>query len=254
MSDWNASTTNTNPEDEGAGFGRFHVSGASSLTDRGLELLSMPTASARHLGMEHLKRAHAASDRLATCVLGMCALSGAFGELNEHAGVALLEEAADMGSHRAENHLARYRLSHWEGPRLAPTDGLDGRDRRRVERDNAERVREHRNETRRVWKYLRGPILRGAVTEATHPALHDVYQEIMWRGRVTDDVELDCCMVFGTLGHAHATYLAALAYESGSGGVQSFEVAVRLMYRAMRAGHHDAIVWVRFARRSGRVA
>ncbi len=83
------------------------------------------------------------------------------------------------------------------------------------------------------------------------PRIGALCDEILWRGEVTNALELDVCLVLGSLGDAHATYLAAKAYESGRGGVLSLDTAARLMYRAMRAGHHDAIMWVRFARCSG---
>lgn len=254
MSDWNTRTNTTTNAAEVSPLGRFHQSGAHPLTDKGLELLSMPTLASRRLGVDLLKEARAANDRLATCVLGMCAIKGVGYTPDEEAGVGLLEEAASMGSHMAEDYLADHTLSRWEGPKLVEVNGLVGKERRIAERENAERVADHREATRRAWRYLRGPILRRAVTEADFPAIRAIYDEIVWRGRVTDPVELDCCMVLGSLGDAQATYLAALAYENGDAGVLSYDVATRLMYRAMRAGHHDALMWVRFARRAGRVA
>lgn len=224
------------------------------LTYSGMELFSMPTLTTRRLGVERLKVAREAGDRLATCVLGMCAIEGTAGAPDEAAGVGLLKEAADMGSCRAESYLARHLLSGWEGPELAETEGLAGRALRLAERENAERLTGHRERTRGYWRYLRGPILRGSVTEAEYPAIRAVYDEIVWRGRVTDALELDCCMVIGSAGNAHATYLAALAYESGDGGTLCLDVAARLMRRSMSMGHHDALMWVRFARREGLVA
>ncbi|MDO4798313.1 MAG: hypothetical protein Q4A01_09895 [Coriobacteriales bacterium] len=249
MIDLNATaTTNTAATDAPLPLGRH------GLTYPGMELLSMPILAARRLGVERLKVAREAGDRLATYVLGMCTIEGTAGAPDEAAGVGLLKEAADMGSHRAENYLARHLLSGWEGPELAETEGLTGRALRLAERENAERLADHRERTRGDWRYLRGPILRGSVTEADYPAIRTVYNEIVWRGRVTDALELDCCMVMGSVGDAHATYLAALAYECGDGGALCFDVAARLMCRAMRMGHHDAFMWVRFARREGLVA
>lgn len=248
MSDWNNIATNPTITSVPLPLGRHE------LTYPGIRLLSMPTLSAQRLGVERLKVAREAGDKLATCVLGMCAVEGIGGAPNEAAGVGLLKEAADMGSRRAENYLARHLLSRWDGPELVDVDGLVGKERRVAERENAKRVADHREATRRAWRYLRGPILRRVVCERDFPAIRAVYDEIVWRGRVTDALELDCCMVMGSAGDAHATYLAALAYERGDGGVLCFDVAARLMCRAMRMGHHDALMWVRFARREGRVA
>ena len=234
-------------------FGRYHTSGANAQTARGLELLSMPTVQARRLGIERLKEARMAGDRLATCVLGMCAMEGVGAEANQEAGLALLMEAADAGSHRAEDYLARHLLTTWQAPSLVDESGLSGKAARKARQENERRVLAHREGARRAWRYMRGPILRGTVSRNSHPTMRDAFRDIMWRGEVTDAVELDCCMVFGARGDAHATYLAALAYEQGRGGVMSHDVACRLMARAMRSGYHDAIVWVRFARRSGRM-
>ncbi len=256
MSKKAATTTNVHANDvttSAEAFGRYHTSGASPLTSRGLELLSMPTAQAKRLGVEHLKEARIAGDRLATCVLGMCAMEGVGTEPNQESGMCLLMEAADAGSHRAEDYIARHLLSSWQAPELVNASAFTGKAAKKVRRENERRVLAHREGTRRAWQYLRGPILRGAVTQDSHPTLRDVFHDVVWRGEVTDAVELDCCMVLGARGDARATYLAALAYEQGRGGVLCHEVACRLMARAMRMGYHDAIVWVRFERRSGRM-
>lgn len=256
MSDWNLNNTSTvTNDDEASPFGRFHQSGCTSLADQGLELLSVPTLSSRRLGVDLLKEARATGDRLATCVLGMCAIEGVGYEPDEEAGVGLLEEAASMGSRMAEDYLANHALSSWVArtPELASTDGLAPKARLSAERENAKLVHEHRERARDAWRYVRSPLLRGSLSRRD-PRVRALCQEIVWRGEVTDALELDVCMALGTLGDAHATYLAALAYERGAAGVLSYDVAARLMKCAMRAGHHDALMWVRFARRSGRVA
>lgn len=252
--------TNTNAMHDDAltaaeAFGRYHTSGASALTAQGLELLTAPTLAGRRLGIEHLKEARAANDRLATCVLGMCAIEGVGYAPDEGAGVGLLEEAASMGSHMAEDYLADHVLSHRVAstPELEPTDGLAPKARLAAERRNRKLVHEHRERARDAWRHVRGALLRGSLDRRDARA-RALCQEILWRGEAKDALELDVCMVLGTCGDAHATYLAALAYEHGTAGALSYDVAARLMRRAMRAGHHDALMWVRFARRSGRVA
>lgn len=256
MSDWIHNTSANNDAAKDTPFGRFHQSGASALTDRGLELLSMPTLTSRRLGVERLKEARAAGDRLATCVLGMCAINGVGYEPNEEAGVGLLEEATRMGSHMAEDFLANHALSRWVAstPKPVPTDGLAPKARRTAEREYGRLVREHREQARNTWRHVRRPLLRGTLSERGDVRVRALCREILWHGDVNDDLELDVCMVLGARGNAHATYLAALAYEKGAAGVLSYDTAARLMYRAMRAGHHDALMWVRFARRSGRIA
>lgn len=104
-----------------------------------------------------------------------------------------------------------------------------------------------------AWRHVRKPLLRGSL-DRRDVRVCALCQEILWRGEVTDKLELDVCLVLGSAGDAHATYLASLAYERGAAGVLSYDTAARLMRRAMRAGHHGAIMWVRFACRSGRVA
>lgn len=74
--------------------GRFHQPGTSPLTDRAHDLFSMPTVGAQRLGVEHLAAAHAAGDRLATLVLGMCAIEDAGVKPDAHAGLRLLDKAA----------------------------------------------------------------------------------------------------------------------------------------------------------------
>lgn len=228
------------------------ASGCTALTDRGLRLLSTPTASSRRLGIALLKKARAGGDRLATCVLGMCALKGIGCGRDERSGVYLLEEAVSMGSLMAEDLLAEYEISRWEPLELAATDGLSGKALRAAKSENRKRAANRHVQALEAWRHLRSPLLRGSLS-ASLPAVREICGEIVRHDEVSDPLGLDVCLVLGTLGDAHATYLAALAYERGAGGVLSYDVAERLMRRAMRAGHHDALMWVRFARHSGRV-
>lgn len=237
-------------------FGRFHQSGASSLTDEALGLLAMPTVASRRLGVERLKAARLANDRLAACVLGMCVIEGVGCEPDAKAGLRLLGEAADSGSHRAEDYIDRHYLARWGEPEAAPTDEelavLSPKERRRAERERGAELLERRNRARELWPRLRGPVERRSVTAGSCPSLRQFWRDVMWRNEITDALELDVCATFASAGDAHATYLLALAYADGRLGVLSDEVAARLMARAMRMGHHDALVWVRLARRSSR--
>lgn len=238
-------------------FGRYHQSGASLLTDEALDLLAMSSVASRRLGVERLKAARLANDRLATCVLGMCVVEGVGCEPDVEAGLRLLGEAADAGSHRAEDYIARHHLSRWDEPAAMPTGeelaGLSPKERRRAENGRRAEMLERRNRARELWPRLRGPVGRRSVTAEGYPSLRRYWRDVMWRGEVTDELELDVCATFAAVGDAHATYLLAMAYAEGRGGVLSEEVAARLMARAMRMGHHDALVWVRLARRSGRM-
>lgn len=242
-------------EAEDASFSRYHQSGASSLTDEALDLLAMPTAANWRLGVERLKAARLANDRLATCVLGMCVVEGVGCEPNVEAGLRLLGEAVDAGSHRAEDYIARHHLASWGKPKAEPTSeelaNLSPKERRRAEREYKAELLERRNRARKLWPYLRGPVTRRSVTSESYPSLRQFWRDVMWRDEVTDELEFDVCATFVAVGDAHATYLLAMAYAKGRCGVLSEEVAARLMARAMRMGHHDALVWVRLARRAG---
>lgn len=160
-----------------------------------------------------------------------------------------------MDSRIAEDYLANHVLSRWVSstPKLVPKGDLPPKARITAERENKELVREHRERARDAWRHVRKPLLKGS------PDRHDVRvralcQEILWRGEVTDKLELDVCMVLGSASDVRATHLAALAYERGAAGALSYDTAARLMRRAMQAGHDGAIMWVRFARCSGRMA
>ncbi|MDO4798871.1 MAG: hypothetical protein Q4A01_12735 [Coriobacteriales bacterium] len=172
-------------------------------------------------------------------------------------GLRLLGEAADAGSHRAEDYIARHHLARWgKNEGTLTTDelaSLSPKERRRAECERRAEQLERRNLARELWPRLRGPIGRRSVTAKEYPSLRQFWRDIMWRGEVTDELELDVCATFAAAGDAHATYLLATAYATGRGGVLSEDVAARLMVRAMRMGHHDAFMWVRFARKSGRM-
>ena len=75
------STTMASSDTEGeeAAFAPYRRSGAHAPAGLGLRLISLPTARAQRLGVERLRESREAGDRLASCVLGMCALRGACG-------------------------------------------------------------------------------------------------------------------------------------------------------------------------------
>lgn len=253
--------TTTAATDDGGAFGRYHCSGSTAAADKGLELLAMPTAAARRLGVERLAAAHAAGDRLATCVLGMCALDGVGVKRDVQRGLALLEDASARGSVRATARLATHHLEHWIEERDEPgalgVEGEAGKVKGTGHTAEERRARlaaaDRRARAIRAWELVRIPLSRGTVT-ASDPVLAAIADDVVQDGMVRDAADLLVCEDLAAAGSAHAAYLTGMAYVNHVAGVSSYEVGARLICRAMRLGHHDALMWVRFARREGKIA